>query len=232
MKVLVIIPAYNEELNIQNTVNGLRKACPDLDYIVINDGSKDRTANICREFGYPILDLPVNIGLAGAFQAGIRYAYENNYDAVLQFDGDGQHEASCINDLILKMKKTESQIVIGSRFVDKKKPYSARMLGSRLLTAVIRLTTGRKIQDPTSGMRLYSREAIELFALNINYGPEPDTLAYLIRSGFRVCEVQVEMHERGAGTSYLTAAKSIQYMINMCISILFIQFFRKMEKTV
>ena len=232
MRVLVIIPAYNEELNIENTVRQILTKCPFLDYIVINDGSSDRTAEICRINKFPILNLPVNLGLAGAFQTGIRYAYEEGYNAALQFDGDGQHEASFIPVVIQKMEKEKSDIVIGSRFININKSLSLRMLGSRLLTAVIRITTGKTIYDPTSGMRLYGQKVMELYARNINFAPEPDTLAYLIRSGVQVSEVQVQMHERTAGQSYLTMGRSIRYMLNMCISILFIQFFRdRGEKT-
>ena len=227
MNLLVLIPAYNEALNIVRTVSSLQKECPGMDFIVINDGSSDATAQLCRQKGYPLLDLPVNLGLAGAFQAGIRYAWRKGYDAALQFDGDGQHEASCIPLLMTAAEETGADIVIGSRFLTQKKPFSARMFGSRMLTEAIRLTTGKKLTDPTSGMRLYNRKVIERIADNINYGPEPDTLAYLIRSGVKVSEVQVEMHERMAGTSYLTLGRSMSYMLNMVVSIFVLQFFRK-----
>ena len=124
-------------------------------------------------------------------------------------------------------EETGADVVIGSRFLTQKKPFSARMFGSRMLTEAIRLTTGKKLTDPTSGMRLYNRKVIERIADNINYGPEPDTLAYLIRSGVKVSEVQVEMHERMAGTSYLTLGRSMSYMLNMVVSIFVLQFFRK-----
>ena len=198
-----------------------------MDFIVINDGSSDATARLCRQEGYPLLDLPVNLGLAGAFQTGIRYAWQKGFDAALQFDGDGQHEASCIPLLMTAAEETGADVVIGSRFLTRKKPFSARMFGSRMLTEAIRLTTGKKLTDPTSGMRLYNRKVIERIADNINYGPEPDTLAYLIRSGVKVSEAQVEMHERMAGTSYLTLGRSMSYMLNMVVSIFVLQFFRK-----
>ena len=226
MKLLVMIPAYNEALNIVHTVSSLQEKCPGLDFVVINDGSSDNTAQICRQQGYPLLDLRVNLGLAGAFQAGIRYACREGYDAVLQFDGDGQHEASCIPLLIRAAENTDADIVIGSRFLTEKKPFSARMLGSRLLTHAIHITTGHTLTDPTSGMRLYGAQVLSRIACNINYGPEPDTLAYLIRSGIKVTEVQVRMHERTAGSSYLTLGSSIRYMLNMAVSIFVLQFFR------
>lgn len=227
MKTLIIIPAYNEEENIERVVQNLQAYMqPEWDFLVVNDGSRDRTAEVCREHGYNLLDLPVNLGLAGAFQAGIRYAYGHGYDAAVQFDGDGQHEPSYIIDMINCMQKKGNDIVIGSRFVEKEKPHSLRMLGSRLICTAIRITTGKRITDPTSGMRLFNREMLKHFSSNINYGPEPDTISYLLRCGANVSEIQVEMHERIAGTSYLNLSRSIRYMLNMAISIMFVQFFR------
>lgn len=225
-KLLIIIPAYNEAENIERVVDNLTKNYPWWDYLVVNDGSKDNTAEVCRKRCYHLLDLPVNLGLAGAFQAGIRYAYQNGYTAAIQFDGDGQHEPRYIAEMIEKMEKENLDIVIGSRFCEEKRSHSLRMLGSSLITLAIRLTTGKKVADPTSGMRLFSFNVLKNFANNINYGPEPDTISYLLRCGASISEVQVEMHDRIAGTSYLNLGRSIRYMLNMFVSILFIQFFR------
>ncbi len=225
-QVLIIIPAYNEAENIERVVENLRENYPQWDYLVVNDGSKDSTAEICRQHGYPLLDLPVNLGLAGAFQAGIRYAYQNGYTAALQFDGDGQHEPCYIEKMIEKMEQESLDIVIGSRFCEERKPHTLRMLGSTLIASAIRLTTGKKVTDPTSGMRLFNVTVMKSFSDKINYGPEPDTLSYLLRCGASISEVQVEMHERIAGTSYLNLGRSIRYMLNMFVSILFVQFFR------
>lgn len=226
MKVLVIIPAYNEAENIERVVTDLKQHGGEVDYIVVNDGSKDDTAKICREEGYTLLDLPINLGLAGAFQAGMLYAFQKGYDMAIQFDGDGQHDSTYIIPMAETMEKDDYDIVIGSRFCEEKKPRTLRMLGSRLISAAILLTTGKKITDPTSGMRMYSARLLKRFAGEMNYGPEPDTLAYLMRQGARVKEMQVAMHERVAGTSYLSLGRSVRYMLNMFISILFIQFFR------
>lgn len=226
MKSLIIIPAFNEEMNIEKVVKSLRENCPNHDYIVVNDGSSDHTADICRKNGFPLLNLPVNLGLAGAFQAGMKYAYIKDYDCAIQFDADGQHLAEYIDDLIEEMK-TGKDIVIGSRFVTEKKPWSARMLGSRVISAAIFLTTGQRIKDPTSGMRLYNRSMIREFGLNLNFGPEPDTVSHLVKRGAKVSEVQVQMQDRMEGESYLNFAKSITYMLRMTISILIIQNFRK-----
>lgn len=225
-KLLIIIPAYNEAENIERVVDNLTKNYPQWDYLVVNDGSKDNTAEICRKNHYPLLDLPVNLGLAGAFQAGIRYAYQNSYEAALQFDGDGQHEPAYIGAMLEKMEQGNLDIVIGSRFCEAKKPHTLRMLGSTLITLAIRLTTGKRVADPTSGMRLFNANILKNFSNSINYGPEPDTVSYLLRCGASISEVQVEMHERVAGTSYLNLGRSVRYMLNMFVSILFVQFFR------
>ena len=226
MKTLVIIPAYNEEASLVSTVDGLKSACPNIDFIVVNDGSKDRTAEICRENAYPFLDLPINLGLAGAFQTGMKYAWKHGYDCAIQFDADGQHLPEYLPKLSELTK--EADIVVASRFVDEPKPKSTRMLGSNLISATIKATTGVLINDPTSGMRAYNRKMIEIMASNLNMGPEPDTISYLIKKkGAKVKEVQAQMRERVAGESYLTAGVSVKYMLKMMISILFVQFFRK-----
>ena len=223
---LIIIPAYNEEGSIENVVNNIITNYPKYDYVIINDGSKDNTSIICHQNNFNIVDLPVNLGLAGAFQTGLRYAYENGYKKAVQFDADGQHLAEYIQ--VLEEKADEGfELVIGSRFVTEKRDSSLRMLGNTLISAAIKLTTGKTINDPTSGMRLFTEALIKEFALNVNYGPEPDTVSYLLNNGVDVAEVQVLMQERQAGESYLTMSRSIKYMIHMFVSILIIQNFRK-----
>ena len=226
MRLLVIIPAYNEEACILETVSNLRRVCPQYDYLVVNDGSLDRTAAVCRENGLRLLDLPVNLGLSGAVQAGMKYAYRHGYDAAVQFDADGQH---CPEYLLGMLEKLQEgyDIVIGSRFVDKKKPHSLRMFGSALIAFAIHFTTGCWLGDPTSGMRMYNRRMIRQFASQLNIEPEPDTIAYLIQSGAKTVEVQVEMKERMAGVSYLSPIRSAAYMVQMGVSIVLIQKFRR-----
>lgn len=224
-EVLLIIPSYNEEKNIERVVGELEEKFPELDYLVVNDGSTDRTAQICQEKGYHMLNLPVNLGLAGCFQAGMKYAYARGYRYAIQFDGDGQHRPEYIESIRKKMAEGYD-IVIGSRFVDRPKDASMRMVGSRLLALAIRLTTGVRITDPTSGMRMFNQEMIREFALNLNYGPEPDTISFLLKQGARVAEVPVEIGERLAGESYLKPLVAVKYMVRMFISIFLIQNFR------
>ena len=227
-RLLIVIPAYNEEENIVRVVDDLTRRFPQYDYVVVNDGSRDKTAALCRAHGYRLIDLPVNLGLAGAFQTGLRYAADNGYDCAMQLDADGQHRPEYIPAMLEELEDG-ADIVIGSRFLTVKKPKTLRMVGSYIISWSIRLTTGRAICDPTSGMRLFNRAMVEEFAQNLNYGPEPDTISYLIKNGAAVKEVQVEMGERIAGHSYLTIMKSVQYMVKMAISILLIQWFRKRD---
>mgnify|MGYP002767667914 FL=1 len=229
-KLLIVIPAYNEEGSIERVVDDLIQNYPQYDYVVVNDGSRDRTAAICRSRGYRLIDLPVNLGLAGAFQTGLRYAAEHGYDCAMQLDADGQHLPRYIAPMLEELE-AGADIVIGSRFITVLKPRTLRMVGSYLISWAIRLTTGQPICDPTSGMRMFNRRLLEEFAQNLNYGPEPDTISYLIKNGAVVKEVQVEMAERTAGESYLNFARSVQYMVKMGLSILLIQWFRKRDTT-
>lgn len=227
MNVLAIIPAYNEQETLAQTVDELVSVAGSIcDYVVINDGSADGTEHVCRERGLRHVTHPVNLGLTAGFQTGCRYGLARGYDAVIQFDADGQHMPSYIAPMIAEMERSDADIVVGSRFVSEAKPVSARMLGSRLITAIIRLTCGQELRDPTSGMRLYNRKMMEVFARRFDFGPEPDSVAYLARHGAKVREVQVEMRERQGGESYLNFGRSISYMARTCMSILFAQWFR------
>jgi glycosyltransferase involved in cell wall biosynthesis len=227
VKVLIIIPAYNEAESIERVVDNLIENYPQYDYIVINDGSTDATRKVCVRRGYNILDLPVNVGLSGAIKSGMRYANYYGYDYVVQIDGDGQHDPKYIDMMMVSMKTTEADIIIGSRFKTEKKPFNARMIGSQIITWAIRVTTkGKYIGDVTSGMRLFNKKMIKRFGYEMHYSPEPDTLAYLLNSGVKIEEVQVEMYERRAGVSYLNFKNSIWYMMKMMFSILLFQWFR------
>jgi len=227
---LVIIPAYNEEASLAATVRELREKAPGVDYVIVNDGSSDGTEAICREQGFPLLDLPTNLGLTGAFQTGLRYAFEQGYDAALQLDADGQHDPAFVLPMKEKMERENLDLVLGSRFLNKKRPRSLRMAGNALIEAAIRVTTGKKITDPTCGMRLYGRRVLEHMAFSPVARPEPDTLAFLIRSGARVGECPVSIRERQAGESYLGLSQSFRYMAQMGINIFILQWVMKKEK--
>ena len=221
-ELLLIIPAFNEEQNIENVINELSRECPDVDYIIINDGSKDGTLDECRKNGYNVISHPVNMGLSCAIKTGMKYAEKNGYKYVLQFDADGQHSPRYIYELLKKIKEG-NDIVIGSRFVTQQKPKTLRMLGSNMISLAIKISTGKNVSDPTSGMRLYDRKCIKMLVSDTNYGPEPDTISYLIKNGATIEEVQVEMRERNYGESYLRFGTSIKYMIRQLTSILILQ---------
>ncbi len=225
MKVLIIVPAYNESENIEKTIEDITNNTKQ-DYVIIDDCSKDDTYKICKENNYNVIHLPINYGLTSGVQIGFKYALEHNYDAMIQFDGDGQHMAEYIDKMAQELEKGYD-IIIGSRFVIEKKPFSARMIGSRLISFLIKITTRKKINDPTSGMRMFSKTVFDEFANQRNYPPEPDMLAYMLKKGKKIKEVQVEMREREFGESYLNPIRSLKYMLEMCISIIFIQSFRK-----
>lgn len=228
MKTLLIVPAYNEAQNIEKTIKDITQNTK-YDYVIINDCSKDNTKEICDKNHFNTISLPINYGLASGIQIGMKYALKYGYDIAIQFDGDGQHQAKYLNKIVKEIEEG-NDIVIGSRFVESKKPFSMRMIGSRVISFFIKLTTGKKITDPTSGMRAFNVKGMEELVKNMNLPPEPDMLVYMIKNGMKVKEVQVEMSEREFGTSYLNAWKSIEYMLNVVISIIFVQAFRKKKK--
>lgn len=226
MKTLVVIPAYNEALNIEKTVQDIQLNAPDVDYVVVNDGSKDNTLDVIQKNHFNHIDGFCNLGLFGAVQTGFKLAMKEDYDVVIQFDGDGQHSAKYI-DAMVKEIENGNDIVIGSRFVSEKKPFTARMIGSRLIASAIRIVTGKKVMDPTSGFRAYGKACIKDYALDMNNPPEPDTLVYMYRKQRKIKEIQVQMSEREFGESYLNLVNTIKYMSRMMVSIFLIQPFRK-----
>lgn len=228
LKTLVVIPAYNEALNIKKTVIDLKNNAPDVDYVVVNDGSKDNTLEVLEQNNFNYIDSICNLGLFGAVQTGFKLAMKEKYDVVIQFDGDGQHSAKYI-DLLVKEIENGNSIVIGSRFVDEKKPFTTRMIGSRLIAGAIKLITGKTIKDPTSGFRAYDKACIRDYATEMNNPPEPDTLVYMLRKNRKIKEVQVQMSEREFGESYLDLVNTIKYMSRMMVSIFLIQPFRKVK---
>ncbi len=225
MKVLVIIPAYNEEKNIVKTVKNIEKLNLKnytIDYVVINDGSSDNTKKICIENKINMIDLPFNLGIGGAVQTGYKFAYYNNYDIAIQFDGDGQHDASYINDLLDEITKG-NDIVIGSRFVRELSTFKStkiRRMGINFLSWLIKVVTGYKIYDPTSGFRATNKKIIKLFADSYpsDY-PEPDSIVTIIKKGYKISEIPVKMNKRENGKSSINFIKSIYYMIKVSFAI-------------
>ena len=222
MKTLVIIPAYNEAPNIVHTVESLKAACPDVDYVVVNDCSGDDTAKICEEHGYTYLNLPINLGIGGGMQTGYRYAAENGYDIAIQIDGDGQHDSKYIPVMENYIKNEKYDMVIGSRFIKKTKYEQTfmRMLGNKILYFLIKLFTGKKIYDTTSGFRAVNRDLIKRFSENYPYDyPEPDTNLQVLLLNKKIIEIPVEMRKRTTGKSFASPLKSIQYMVKVILAL-------------
>lgn len=226
MKILIIIPAYNEVKNLKQVVDSLTTHCPEYDYVIVNDGSGDGTKELCEKMNYHTINFSVNLGLTGAVRAGMKYAYAKNYDMAIQFDADGQHLPQYIAPMVQCMIETKSDIVIASRYVGEKMPIRMRTIGGKLIGAAIYATTRKHLTDPTSGMRLYNKRMIRQFVMDSSLAPEPDTLVYLIRQGAKVNEIKVQMHDRAAGKSYLTPVNASRYMLHELLGILVFQWFR------
>ena len=221
MKTLIVIPAFNEEKNLPSLVKEIKGH--GFEYLIINDSSTDGTSELAKASNFNILNLPINMGLAGVTRIGFMYAKDNNYDCVVCIDGDGQHDPKYISSLTKEIENG-NDYVIGSRFVDKRKKLSMRMIGSSILTFLIKVKTGKTIKDPTSGMRALSKKVIDEFADSMNYYAEPDAVTHLIKKGYEVQEVKVEMMDRQNGESYfISPFKSIKFMVSEVISILLVQ---------
>ena len=221
--VLIIIPAYKEADNIESLVNSIMYTCPQYDYVIVNDGSRDATRDICQSRGYSFIDLPINLGIGGAVQAGYKYAAREGYTIAVQIDGDGQHDVSQLDKIIEPLSCGGCDIVIGSRFIQREGFQSSvlRRLGIRFLSALIFVCTGKKILDVTSGYRAVNRKFIEIYAENYpsDY-PEPEAIVSAIMHKGKVMEIPVAMKERQAGTSSIHAWKSVYYMIKVTLAIL------------
>lgn len=223
LKKLVIIPAYNEEGNLEKTIQDITINAKDFDYVIINDCSTDNTLEVCRRNGYSYLNLPVNLGIGGAVQTGYRYAYYHGYDIVVQFDGDGQHCAKYLDEMARALEETDSDMVIGSRFINKEGFQSSalRRIGIKFFTVLIRLLTGQVITDATSGMRMVNRKVLKKFTDEYpkDY-PEPESVVTLLTEKFKVKEIPVVMNEREQGVSSISLSKSVYYMVKVSFAII------------
>ena len=221
--IIVIVPAYNEEKNIKQVVEEIYAKTQEVDVVVISDGSKDATAEKVKETKARLIQLPNNLGIGGAVQTGMKYAYENQYEIAIQVDGDGQHNPSYITQMVEKIRQENYDMVIGSRFVEKTQYQQTffRMLGINITSQLIKAITGVKIYDTTSGFRAVNQTVIIEFATNYPYDyPEPETNMKMILQGKKILEMPVEMRKRMAGKSFITPLKSIKYMTKVTLSLL------------
>ena len=223
MKKLAIIPAYNEMGNIEKTVNDIRENAKSFDYIVIDDCSTDDTAKICEEQGFSFISLPTNLGIGGSVQTGYLYAVKHGYEIAVQFDGDGQHDASYLGEMADFLQEQQADMVIGSRYIKKEGFQSSgiRQFGIRYFSALIKLLTGKRVTDPTSGMRMVNRDVMKIYSEDypVDY-PEPESVVTILRMGKKVSEIPVIMRERQGGVSSISPRKAVYYMIKVTLAIL------------
>lgn len=229
MKILLIIPAYNEEENILNVCNIVNKYNEthehQLDYIVINDGSKDNTLKVLQTKKLNHINLINNLGIGGAVQTGYKYAYENNYDIAVQFDGDGQHDINYVEKICEPIIKKQANMCIGTRYLDKKvskfQSTFMRRLGAGIISLFIHICCGKKITDPTSGFRATDRKVIKIFANDYpTEYPEPESTVSLLVNKYKIIEIPVSMNERKGGVSSIRFGKTVDYMLKVVLAII------------
>lgn len=222
LKKLVIVPAFNEKESILATIQDIKENAPDYDYVVVNDSSWDGMHQLCHKHGIKMLTLPINLGIGGAVQTGYVYAKEKGYDIAVQIDGDGQHDASYIHRMEAVLLEQNADMVIGSRFIEKKGFQSTRLrqFGIRYFGFLSRILFGQRITDATSGMRMCNRKVICLFEKSYprDY-PEPETVCRLLRKKCKIIEVPVQMKVRQGGISSISWGKSIYYMVKVTLAI-------------
>lgn len=231
MKILIIVPAFNEEASLPGVLRDLREQMPSADILVVNDGSEDSTSKIAREGGVKLADLPFNLGIGGAVQTGYLYAAHHGYDAAVQFDGDGQHLGTEIGKLLRPLEEGVADIVIGSRFLvpGVYKAPLFRTLGIWIFSVVLSRIMSATVTDSTSGFRAANRKAIDFFAkMYPDDYPEVEALVLSHKAKLRMTEVPVAMRERTGGKSSITAVRSVYYMTKVLMAI-FIDLLKKVR---
>ena len=233
MKVLIIIPAYNEEENIVQVIQSLKKAKPDVDYLVVNDCSKDHTKQLLSDTDASFMSNPINLGIGGTVQGGYLYARDHGYDIAVQMDGDGQHNPEYLAALLEPIIKEEADITIGSRFIKKEGFQSSfmRRAGINYFSWLIKIMAGVHVLDVTSGFRAVNRRFIELYAAEYAQDyPEPEAIVVGARHGARIREIPVMMNERSGGQSSINGLKTLYYMIKVTMAIVITSLSTKRER--
>lgn len=231
MRILVIVPAYNEEDCIADVIRDLRSNFPEGDVLVVNDGSRDGTSGAAKKLGASVIDLSFNLGIGGAMQTGFRYALEGGYDTAIQFDGDGQHRAGEIPRILDPYQKGDADLVVGSRFLSEGGFTSSiqRKMGSKVLSFIVSFLIGKRITDTTSGFRVYGRRSIEFFSTFYpeDY-PEVEALILAHKKGLSISEVPAEIDARRFGRSSITTARAVYYMVKVLLAI-FVDLLKKID---
>jgi glycosyltransferase involved in cell wall biosynthesis len=222
---LAIVPAYNEAGAIAGTIADIRTHAPDFDVVVVDDGSTDRTAHVATAAGAHVIRLPFNLGIGGAMQTGYQYALDRGYDVAVQVDGDGQHDARHISDLLAHLRsRPDMNMVTGSRFLSRDgsgyRSSAYRRLGIRFFASVLSLITRRPVTDPTSGFRMTDRRGIELFARDYPHDyPEVEAVLMVHAHRLAADEIPVEMRARRSGRSSINSTQSAYYMLKVVLAV-------------
>ena len=223
VKILIIIPCYNEEENLERVVARLKKEAPQVDFLIVNDCSTDSSAAICKANDWHFLDLPTNLGIGGGVQSGYQYAVANDYDITVQMDGDGQHDPAYLDAVLAPVIAGELDMAVGSRFITKEGFQTSfmRRLGIRIISATIRLLCGARVLDVTSGFRACNKALTAFYAHQYAQDyPEPEAIVSAVLNGYRVGEVPVVMQERMRGVSSSNLLRSAYYMIKVPLALL------------
>lgn len=223
LRILVIIPAFNEEESLARVIGLVRDAVPEADIAIVNDGSSDKTGQIADDLGVVVLNLPHNLGIGSAMQTGFIYARRQGYDLAIQVDGDGQHDPREIRELIQHLVGDSVDVVIGSRYIEDRgyiTPWPRR-IGIIILSSIISMIVGQRITDPTSGFRVINKRTIEFCSKDYPFDyPEPESVVTFKRSRLKVKEIPVTMNPRYGGQSSITPFRSLYYMIKVILAIL------------
>lgn len=226
---MALVPAYNEQGSIGAVIDEIRAVDPEIEIVVVDDGSRDDTAGAAAARGARVLRLPFNVGIGGAVQTGYRYAHEHGFDIALRVDGDGQHDPAWFGELAKPVLSGHADVAVGSRFIASKgyRSSRSRRQAIRLLAWTVTLLVGGRVTDPTSGFQVTNRRAIALFAAYYPHDyPEVEATVLAAKAGLRRAEVPVEMRERTAGRSSIGAVRSVYYMVKVMLAI-FIAVFRR-----
>jgi len=221
---IAIVPARNEEGAIGGVVSEIRAFDPELDVVVVDDGSSDRTAEIAAAAGAIVVRLPFNLGIGGAVQTGFKYALEHGYELAVRLDGDGQHDPGELPKLIEPVLRGDADIVVGSRFADRDgayRPPLARRLGIGIFARIVSVLVRQRVTDTTSGFQALNEHGIRLFADDYPHDyPEVEATVMVVRHRLTLLEVPVRMREREHGRSSITALRSVYYMIKVLLALL------------
>ena len=223
MKRIAIVPAFNEEGAIGGVIEEIRAFDAGFDVLVVDDCSHDATASVARGHGAIVVTLPFNLGIGGAVQTGFRYAAQHDYDLAARIDGDGQHDASELRELVDVVVAGDADICVGSRFAgaDGYRSSASRRVGIRILARTVSLLTHQRVTDTTSGFQVLDRKAIELFAADYPHDyPEVEAAVMLHKHRLRLSEVPVRMRERAAGRSSIRGFQTVYYMAKVMLAIL------------